>query len=489
MFDVATGGGWIAYSDLRVWDATGRELPAGFVEGGRDVFAIVVDDTAAVYPITIDPLTFSTSLIGPQSGAKFGFAVAFYTDGLIVGAPYFDTGALADAGKVFLFLVDGNGVLQTTPAWSVEGEQAYARLGWAVNGEGNPVGWPDQNAGPADVIASAPHFDAPGKSNCGKVYVWKTDGITRIPASTTPDWTAVGSQAGEEFGASVIALQGIQSLMFGAFWSLAVGSPVVGKVTVYYGSDSGLPASPSWVSTGLIPNVLSSSYTFGRSLGWGDVNGDGYGDLIVGAPQAANWYGNYVGVVYVFHGSETGFNTSTYPNQYKVAEPGFGWSVAGVRDVSGDDVDDLVIGSPFINSNRGRAYVYAGGSGIFSVAPLRIWDGQRTGGQFGYSVSGDGWFPAMRNIAVGAPFWDYPGLRTDCGACVIFTCVFGVFSDTAELIFDANQGDQAHAGWSVAVRAGRGDYTINRIAVGAPDADVTGGPTDRGIVTVWEKSP
>jgi hypothetical protein len=407
---------------------------------------------------------------------------------LIVGAPYFDTGLLTDAGKVFLFLVDGNGVLQTTPAWSVEGEQAYARLGWAVNGEGNPVGRPDPNAGPADVIASAPHFDAPSKSNCGKVYVWKTDSTTGFPTSTTPDWTAVGGQAGEEFGTSVITLERIQGSLL-PYWSLAVGSPVAGKVTVYYGSSSGLPGSPSWTSTGLIPNVLTSSYTFGRSLGWRYVNGDDYADLIVGAPQAVDWYGNYVGVVYVFHGSDTGFNTSTYPDQYKTAEPGFGWSVAGMRDVNGDNVDDLVIGSPFINSNRGKAYVYAGGSGIFSAPPLRNWDGQRTGDQFGYSVSGGGNYPSLRNVAVGAPYWDYPGLRTDCGACVLFTSVNGVFSDAAELIFDANQGDNAHAGWSVAVFGDWRGADENCIVLGAPDADVTGGPTDVGIVTLWEKTP
>jgi hypothetical protein len=80
---------------------------------------------------------------------------------------------------------------------------------------------------------------------------------------------------------------------------------------------------------------------FGSSVGTaGDVNGDGYADVTVGAAGA--------GVVkaYAYYGSASGlsldFNWAAESNQ---ASAWFGWSVSGAGVVNGDGLDDVIIGA------------------------------------------------------------------------------------------------------------------------------------------------
>src|SRR2546422_5817401 len=91
-----------------------------------------------------------------------------------------------------------------------------------------------------------------------------------------------------------------------------------GKVYVYHGSSSGLPATAKWTAT-LDP-------TFDQEFGWsvagaGDVNGDSYGDVIVGAPRYSNGQSNE-GVALIWHGSSTGLtpNPGTRSNPARLLE-------------------------------------------------------------------------------------------------------------------------------------------------------------------------
>ena len=79
--------------------------------------------------------------------------------------------------------------------------------------------------------------------------------------------------------------------------------------------------------------------------GAGDVNGDGYDDVMVSAPAADTGEGNG-GAVFVFHGSPSGIDT-TFATRLTGDRPGdeFGRSVAGAGDVNGDGFDDVIVGS------------------------------------------------------------------------------------------------------------------------------------------------
>jgi hypothetical protein len=78
----------LTYSGLRVFDALGKDLEAGFVGSGRSV-RIVIDVAEAVYPLTVDPIAQGAYLKASNTGAydHFGVSVAILGDLIVVGAP------------------------------------------------------------------------------------------------------------------------------------------------------------------------------------------------------------------------------------------------------------------------------------------------------------------------------------------------------------------------------------------------------------------
>src|SRR6185436_15713192 len=93
----------------------------------------------------------------------------------------------------------------------------------------------------------------------------------------------------------------------------------------------------------------------------GDVNGDGYGDVIVGAPQyTASRLRE--GAAFVYYGSAAGLTTfGFWGNSAGLADASYGASVASAGDVNKDGYDDVIVGSPLYSngqSGEGKAFVY-----------------------------------------------------------------------------------------------------------------------------------
>lgn len=89
----------------------------------------------------------------------------------------------------------------------------------------------------------------------------------------------------------------------------------------------------------------------------GDVNGDGYDDIIIGAPNndavAAD-----AGRAYIFYG---GLNMNTFADVTLSGEASgnlFGRSVSSAGDVNGDGYPDVIVGAHAYNGSQGRAYIY-----------------------------------------------------------------------------------------------------------------------------------
>jgi hypothetical protein len=171
---------------------------------------------------------------------------------------------------------------------------------------------------------------------------------------------------------------------------LAVGVPSLamstGGARVYAGTPSGYAASPA-ATLGGRDGVNA---VFGGALApAGDVNGDGFVELAVGAYRAASGAGR----VYLFAGGAGGLGSSPIVtlNGRDGADADFGFAVAPAGDVNGDGYADLIVGAPTALSLVGRAYVFLGGAAGLATTPAAAWtspDGR--GSNFGLVVAGAG---------------------------------------------------------------------------------------------------
>ena len=243
-FLTESGAEAMRYSDLKVWDANQKRLKARFEKVGNQV-AIVVSDRKAMYPITIDPLS-------------------------------------------------------TTPNWTAESNQAFAYFGFSVASAGDVNG-----DGFSDVIVGARLFDN-GETDEGRAFVYhgSASGL-----STTPNWTAESNQALAWFGSSVASAgdvngDGFSDVIVGAYL-FDNGETNEGRAFVYHGSANGVnngvpgtPANAAWTAESNQANAQ-----FGSSVASaGDVNGDGFSDVIVGA----YWFDNGQtdeGAAFVYYGN------------------------------------------------------------------------------------------------------------------------------------------------------------------------------------------
>jgi len=268
----------LRYSHLKVFDAKNKTLPSHFELAGNRLH-IVVDDRSATYPIIVDPLITSIadwSYESDLASAQFGFSVSVagdvngdgYSD-VIVGAPYYGTD-----GRAFVFHGSATG-LSSTPDWFKDGEDVgvlASNFGYSVASAGEV-----NDDSISDVIIGAPGYD----NGRGKAYVFHGSGTG---LSATADWTAVGGEINDNFGNSVSCAgdvngDGYSDVIVGAY------DYNNGRAYVFHGSSSsGLSTSPD-----------STVYTEGTNadLGYsvstaGDVNGDGYSDVIIGAPRYLN---------------------------------------------------------------------------------------------------------------------------------------------------------------------------------------------------------
>ena len=402
-----------------------------------------------------------------QSGASVSSAGDVNGDGyddLIIGARYADPNR-DSSGETYLVYGGASapgtgGVLDLS---GLDGSNGFILTG--IN-RGDESGFSVSSAGDVngdgydDLIIGARYADPNGNFQAGETYIVYggasapgTEGVLDLSGlDGTNGFTLTGIDAGDRSGSSVSSAgdvngDGYDDLIIGAHWADPNGDRS-GETYLVYGGASA-PGTDGVLDLGALNGTngfILTGIDARDNSGWsvssaGDVNGDGYDDLIIGARDAHPIGGRRnAGETYVVYGGASAPGTNGVldlgaldgTNGFILTGIGFdarsGSSVSSAGDVNGDGYDDLIIGAPyaFPNGDRraGETYIVYGGAsapGTGGVLNLEALDGTNgftltgidAGDRSGFSVSsagdvnGDGY----DDLIIGARFADPNGDR------------------------------------------------------------------------------
>jgi len=285
-------------------------------------------------------------------------------DDILIGAQQYNN----RRGRVYLFY--GGPDMDTTADLILEGQNEGD---WFGNGI---VCGDIDNDGYADIVIGA------GRNSQGRAYLYW--GSERDSMDANPDKIFNGEQEkGSQFGWGYPAVHdidndGYDDIILGAISS----NNGTGRAYLYYGNTKELmDISHDLIFTGEKPGDR-----FGYTISCGDVDNDGYGDIVIGSFAGGRR-------VYLYYGgsqSNMDARADVIFEAKSEGEHSFGFGIVCV-DQNRDGYDDIVIASPFYNKRQGRSYLFYGNSKKnLDTDPDMIFDGEVEGSSHGrFTVCGD----------------------------------------------------------------------------------------------------
>lgn len=316
---------------------------------------------------------------GEKVGDRAGLCTALADvngDGLadvVIGAPDADPNGSRNAGAVYVFFGTGDDLPAVHDLADLDGENGFAlygakrgdRLGTAVADAGDTDG-----DGLADLVIGALGLDAPGAKNAGGAYVVRgsADGWQAAQAISglgderhvRIDGAAKGDQAGISVAGGDVDGDGFADVVIGARLAEKEYARYSGGAGyVLFGGEDGVAGGDLGALDGSDGFVLHGSRMFdqaGRTVaGLGDIDGDGYDDIAVGAPDADPQGRTNGGEAYIILGHSDPFPPSLDARDLGDAgsiviegasDRDFaGFAIAGAGDVNGDGFDDVLVGA------------------------------------------------------------------------------------------------------------------------------------------------
>lgn len=253
--------------------------------------------------------------------------------------------------------------------------------------------------------------------------------VTPTPTPTpTPSPTPEGysiieliSPNRQDYGYFGCSVSGVPDLNGNGKGDVIIGAKYennyAGRAYIFDGTNGHL------LRTLVSPNSQSDGYFGAAVSGIGDVNGDGKGDVIVGAYyESLSGSPTGAGMAYVFSGA-TGALIHTLRSTHEIAEGYFGYVVSNVPDMSGDGIEDILVGTSYesvgVYFDAGRVYLFNGATGALIeelTSPNRNYLSNFATGISGVDdIGGDG----RGDIIVGAQ-GEYVGGYWDAGRAYIF---------------------------------------------------------------------
>ncbi len=509
---------WLAFEDL---DTRAYDRPArNFVDLVLEVRTTPLAAPACPLPLDRAHLDGGTgSLVtGADPGGRFGHALArgdFDGDGavdLAVGAP----DAAGGRGTVMVLSGFAGRPLDLAPARTVTlvGDAAGDRLGTSlaaadVDGDGRD-----------ELLVGAIGVDGGGPDS-GAVYVVDVeaagDGSVGDAAALRLDGLAAGDELGRSLdGGMDVDGDGFEDLVAGARLAEPDDARYSGGLSYVVFGAAGGPAGDLAALDGDSGFRIEGGGRFdqsGRSVALlGDIDGDGFADVAVGAPDADPLGRTNAGEVLVVLGGEDGFPASLAPADldgvrgFRVAGPRAGafagFHVAAAGDVDGDGFDDLLVGSygTLDDAGRGGAFLVYGREDWPTVVDLAapaagtvtrlLGPGGHVAGGLGRAVAaaGDVDGDGFDDLLVGARYSD-PGGPGGEGIAYL---VWGRDDRPAEIDLATLEADEAgcrllgatadaYAGFAFAGPADIDGDGLDDLVVGAPAPP---GGTDPGTVFV-----